>query len=250
VQPPRSSSWIVAQLHESGFRPSAIEVAPTATLIVDLTADVDTILGSMQPRCRKYVRSGERKGITVRCGTEADLATFYRLHRATSKRQNFPAYSLDYFKQFWQVLAPHGYANLILAEYEGEAVCAKLFVPFGDTVSAKLLGWSGDCAKLHPNEVLQWGIIKWAKENGFRYYDFEGIERHAAEALARGEPLPEPLHQTPTAFKVRFGGQPVLFPEPYVHFSNPVVRLAYRVAGPTLCQTTAFGRVVSHLRTH
>ena len=35
-----------------------------------------------------------------------------------------------------------------------------------------------------PNEVMDWATIKWAKSRGYCYYDLDGIEAKAAEALA------------------------------------------------------------------
>ncbi|HZD11046.1 MAG TPA: hypothetical protein VE553_06865, partial [Candidatus Binatia bacterium] len=59
------------------------------------------------------------------------------------------------------------------------------------------------------------------------YFDQDGISPKAAKALVKDKPLPESLKQTPTSFKVGFGGEPLLFPEPVVHAYNPLIRLAY-----------------------
>ena len=249
VQPPCSHAPLVPHLEATGFRSSAIEVAPTATIILDLSAELNAILAGMQRRCRNYVRSAERKGLTFRCGTEADLLTFYRLHVATSKRQNFSPFSIDYFRQLWKVLAHRGQLELFLVEHGGEALSAQLVVAFGDTVLAKSIGWSGRGRDLHPNESLLWGIIQWCKSHGFRYYDLEGIEPQAATAVLRSEPLPEFLQHSPTGFKLRFGGRITLFPPAYEYVYNPFLRFAFRALEPMLTRSPMLAKAAARLRT-
>jgi lipid II:glycine glycyltransferase (peptidoglycan interpeptide bridge formation enzyme) len=249
VQPPCSHAPLVSQLEASGFRASAIEVAPRATILLDLSADLNALLAGMQRRCRHYVRSAERKGLAFRCGTEADLPTFYRLHVATSKRQNFSPFSIDYFWQLWRVLAHRGQLKLFLVEHGGEALSAQVVVAFGNTVLAKSIGWSGRGRDLHPNESLLWGVIQWAKSQGFRYYDFEGIEPQTATAILRGEAIPESMQHSPTGFKLRFGGRVTLFPPAYDYLYNPLVHFACRALGPMLARGPMLAKAAARLRT-
>ena len=51
-------------------------MALTATTILDLSGDLEAILAQMKSKTRYNVRLSQRKGIVVREGTEADIATF------------------------------------------------------------------------------------------------------------------------------------------------------------------------------
>lgn len=250
VQPSCNDEVLGRQLLDSGFRPSSVpEVTPAATVLIDLTADLADLLARMKSRRRYSLRVGQRKGVTFREGTERDLPIFYRLLVATGRRQRFTFYPESYYCQMWRVFAPHGYVKLFVAEYQGEAVSAQLAVTFGDTVFNKLSVWSGLHGDCRPNEVLHWRAIEWAKSQGYRYYDFEGIDPTAARAILQGENLPDSLHDSITAFKLSFGGQITLFPDVYDRVYNPVLRWAYTSGFPKIANSSLVKRAVNRIRT-
>ena len=227
MQPPGNGDKLAEDLPRWGFRDFPVEMAPSATFLVDLAPSMDEILARMRKGTRYGIRRSKRDGISVREGTENDLAAFHRLSVATGQRRGFTPFAEDYFRVMWRTFSPHGYLKLFLSEYQGEAVSAQLVVTFGDTVIAKHFGWSGQHARLRPNEALDWATIKWAKSNGYRYYDLEGIDRKAAEAILRGEQLPNESKLSPTFYKIGFGGETRLLPGTYCYIFTPLLRVAY-----------------------
>jgi lipid II:glycine glycyltransferase (peptidoglycan interpeptide bridge formation enzyme) len=245
IQPPSNGKIVAQQLAALGFRPSPLELTPTATVLIDLSQDLEDLLAQMRKKTRQYIRYGLRTEVTVREGSESDLGTFYRLVTATSQRQNFVPESEEYFTKMWRVLSPHGYIKLFLAECAGEAVSAQLIIPFGNTVIYKRVGWSGQYGNLRPNEVLHWTVIKWAKDQGFRYVDLEGIELEAATALMQNKPLPDALRQTPTHFKLGFGGQVTIFPGACDYVYSPFLRWAYTSIFPRIADWPVMAKVTN-----
>jgi lipid II:glycine glycyltransferase (peptidoglycan interpeptide bridge formation enzyme) len=227
VQPSGNGETEADQMSNWGFKPCSMEQWPTATVAIDLAKDLDVIMTEMKSKTRYNIRLGERQEITVREAAERDLPTFHRMLRATGQRQQFDPYPLEYFSEMWRMLEPPGYLKLFIAEYQGEALSALLAVPFGDTVIYKKGGWSGRHGKLRPNEVMHWTAIKWAKAQGYRYYDFEGIDPKVARALLKGAALPDSATQTLNRFKLGFGGQVTLLPGVYCYVHNPFLRLTY-----------------------
>jgi lipid II:glycine glycyltransferase (peptidoglycan interpeptide bridge formation enzyme) len=234
IQPPRNSELIARQLAQRGFGPGWIELAPTATVRIDLIPDAEEILARMKRQTRQNIRRGEQKGIQVREGQESDLPAFHRLYAATNERYGTQPYSERYFTEMWHILEPHGFLKLFLAIHDSEPVSALLAIPFGDTVVASKLGWSGLYGDSRPNEVLFWEAIKWAKARGYRVFDFEGINVEGAKAVLEGRPLPEALQETPTRFKLSFGGEVVLYPGPYDRVHHWPLRWVYNAIKPRL----------------
>lgn len=229
IQPAYECPDLAELFKQHKFHPSWLELAPTATILLDLTPQTDQILSQMKRQTRQNIRRSEREGITVREGSQADLSTFYSLHLATCQRQEYSPYSEQYFNCMWQILAPHGYISLMMAEFGDEPVSALLLIPFGDTVIAKTLGWSGQYAEKRPNDAVFWASIQWSKIHGYRYYDFEGIDRRGAEIMVSGQPLPEELQHTPDFIKLGYGGQVSLIPKAYDLIPNPLFRWPYRI---------------------
>lgn len=252
VQPPNNGETQVNCLIKHGFQPVNINLAPVSTIVIDVSKDLDVLLKEMKPRTRYNIRLGEKKGMTVRQGTEQDLLVFYEFLKATSRRQDFSIYSYKYYEKLWQLFHPQGFAHLLVVEFEGEPVSARLSISFGDTVINKLSVWSGQHGKNRPNETLQWADFKWAKENGYRYYDLEGInidEVKAGEDTEKEEST-NPQGNSVTSFKMGFGGQLTLYPKAYVYFANPLLRLVYRFVYPKVADSRLVRKLISHLRTN
>jgi lipid II:glycine glycyltransferase (peptidoglycan interpeptide bridge formation enzyme) len=96
---------------------------------------------------------------------------------------------------------------------------------------------------------LDWASIVWAKQEGYRYYDLEGIQPDAARAILAGQPLPEALEQTPTSYKLGFGGEVQLFPAAYEYLTNPLLRRAYTTVFPKISHWAAVKRARNYFRT-
>ncbi len=227
VQPPKHHPTLIELLYENQFKPGTLEVAPTATVLIDLLPEHEEILARMKRGTRYNIGLSARKEVTIYEGDRNHLAEFYRLLQDTSRRQKFNIYPKDYYTEMWDILEPGNNIKLFLATYRSEVISAQLAIAFGDTVVNKMTVWSGEHGKLRPNEGLLWGVMQWAKEQGYRYYDLEGIERAAAESIMRDEDLPESIKATVTHFKLGFGGDVVLFPPSYTLVQNPIARWVY-----------------------
>jgi lipid II:glycine glycyltransferase (peptidoglycan interpeptide bridge formation enzyme) len=124
----------------------------------------------------------------------------------------------------WRRLDRYGYINLFLAELNAEVIAALLVIPFGDTVCFKRVGWSGRHKNCSPNKVLFWEAAKWAKDHGYRYCDYDGIDPDSARAMFQGKRLPV----SPDVFKTALGGRVIFVPGAYARVYNPVPRWVYR----------------------
>lgn len=231
--PPEEPDTMVALL-DRGFGPTHITITLPATVKLDLQPDEDDLLSGMKSKMRYNVRKALRSGATVRQGTSADVPTLHCLIGATASRQGFVVPPLAHFQAMHDILAVQDQARLFIAELEGVPVAAILAVTWGDTVVYKRGGWSGEASEHRPNELLHWTAIRWAKDNGYRWYDFDGIDPTVAEAVLRGEPIPPSNTESVSRFKLGFGGTPVLLPAPLSFVPNPIFRLGYNHLFPRI----------------
>jgi lipid II:glycine glycyltransferase (peptidoglycan interpeptide bridge formation enzyme) len=197
----------------------------------------------MKRQNRQNIRHAERDGITIREGRRDDLETFYRHYLATSLRQKFAPYPIEYFYRMWDIFYKKGNIGLILSEYENQPISGLLIVPFNDKVIAKLFGWSGQYAGSRPNEAVFWGAIQWAKTHGYHFFDLQGIDPVGAKALLSGQPLPESLLHTPTFMKLQFGGQVCLFPAAFEYVPASLVRWSYYKVLPWMTKSGLYKKL-------
>ena len=244
VQPPAGHEGVVDALRTGGFREARwlLEPHPSATLLVDLAQPEEALLAAMKRGTRYNVRLAQRKGVTVREGSPADVATFHRLLTMTGERQGFPVPAEDYFAHLLRVMAPGGHAKVFLAEFDGRPVSAALVIAFGRLVSYKRGAWSGRDGHLKANELLQWAVIRWAKRAGYRYYDLEGIALPDSTGGHRD-------FRSVSAFKMGFGGNVVVSPGAYERIRNPVLRQCYYRLGPLLLGSPHGRWLVDTIRT-
>jgi peptidoglycan pentaglycine glycine transferase (the first glycine) len=229
VQPPNNGAYWTPVLESAHFQSSSLQLAPTASLLLDLTVGPAQLLLQMKREARRHIRRSENSEISIREGGQSDLDTFYRLYLQTSRRQCFTPYDRKYFNVLWETFVPQQHMALLIASYQGEAVSAQLLIPFGETVIAKMVGWSGAHSKRRPNDAVFWASILWSFNHGFKYFDFEGLNMIGAKAMAEGRELPDVPAVSQDIIKYGYGGQVVFYPHTYKYIPNSLVRCLYKV---------------------
>ena len=255
VTPPYGGDAAEHALRARGFRTKPRSLPPgsvmTATLLIDLARDLDTIQAQLRMQVRQHIRLAQRRGVVVRQGDREDVETFRRLMGALCERRGISPTppEKDFFENLWAVFAPRGWVRIFLAEVEGEPVAALLVFTFGDTARVWKAGWSGHYQDRRPNNLLYWEAIRWANDNGFRYFDLVGIERELALQLLRGEAMDWTPVAGPDNFKVGYGGAPVLLPETFYRFLNPGPRFLLAMGGRRLLESSRVAHLLERLST-
>jgi peptidoglycan pentaglycine glycine transferase (the first glycine) len=177
---------LAGRLQAVGFRPSPQSIQPRRTILVNLDADPEGILAGMKQKTRYNIRLAERKGVTVRPGSEADLACFYDLMELTAERDGFAVHSRAYYEATHHLLVARGLGRLLLAEYEGQILAGLVVFAFGDT-ACYMYGASSDAERQRmPTYLLQWEALLWAREQGCRTYDLWGVPDEDEATLEDG----------------------------------------------------------------
>lgn len=174
-------------LRTRGFTPSdkgeGFEgVQPRFVFRLDLEPDEDTLFNNLHQKTRYNVRLAQKKGVEIRenCGKD-DLPAFYEILKETTERDKFLVRPYGYFSDLWDYLLPPGYLKLFMAYYEGKPIAGTLAFLFGDKAWYIYGASSNQSRNVMPNYLLQWTMIKWAKENNCTMYDFRGVPGHVPE---------------------------------------------------------------------
>lgn len=215
IEPPLLHSAQAASLLQAyGFQATRQTNQPRCTLVMDLTADIDTIYSQLPRKARRDIRIGLERGLKVRQGNQADLATFYEMMRTTAVRGGFSARSKEYYQAEFKTFAPSGLAILLLAEYEGETIAAQMTFAFGSHGAVFHGASSNTHRHLRANDLLTWESVKWAKSRGCRSFDLWGLPDEIGELIEQGRPIPadrtDGLWGVYT-FKKGFGGEVVYY---------------------------------------
>jgi lipid II:glycine glycyltransferase (peptidoglycan interpeptide bridge formation enzyme) len=164
----------IKTLTERGWRFSPDQVQFRNTITLDLTLSEDELLAAMSQNTRRKIRVAEKKGVTIRAGTPADLPILYDLYRKTGERDYFLTRPPAYYEQAWRSFMDAGLAHALIAEYEGAPIAHVILFHFGRKCWY-FYGASSDAERERmPNYLLQWEAMRWAKTQGYSLYDMWG----------------------------------------------------------------------------
>ncbi len=232
VQPPEDAEHASRALLHRGFRPSDADVAPAASLHVDLHLDEAQLRANLSKRLRSWTRSWERRGVTVRRAYEEDVPVLARLLAETAEHQGFTPFSTEYLHTMYRELAPAGHLVAFVGEVGGRPVAMAMFTSCGTVLKLRLVGLhrSEEERRLYVAAAVYWTAMRWAKENGYRWFDFGGVLPSSVPALMSGRREDLERVSGPDWYKARFGGTAFRYPQPVELIPSRMVRVGYDLA--------------------
>jgi len=187
------------------------QASPKATRILDLSKSESELLSEMKPKTRYNIRLAEKKGVTVEKTDNVDI--LYKMLEATSQKGGgyFP-HQKTYYENLIKHLYKENFVHIFVAKYQNQPLAAILVCFFGET-SIYLHGGQGDQMRnLMAPYLCQWEAIKYAKKEGYKYYDFWGV----AETDDPNDPW-----AGISRFKEGFGGEKIIFPGSFDLVTSP-----------------------------
>jgi lipid II:glycine glycyltransferase (peptidoglycan interpeptide bridge formation enzyme) len=232
VQPAEGTDEVRAALLGLGFRPSTAGIAPVGSVRLDVQRSDDEIAKAFPPRLRSWTRRWPDAGVTVRRGTEDDVATLTALQRAAADSQGYSRPPrAEYVRRMYAELARTGHAALFVGEVHGVPVSADLVTMCGTTVRGRLSGFdrSGPGGRLSVPGAVRWEVIRWARREGYRWLDFGGLSEQTLREVVDGGPRAAD-RPGPDSAKLQFGGEAFRYPGPVERIGPAPLRAAYDVA--------------------
>jgi len=149
------------------------QTTPRYNYIRDIQ-NLDLVWGGFKKILRKNILNSERNGIEIEEG-EFDSYNLIlkslsmRLEEQESKLPVSSAYMLDLYHRF----SPKN-LKIFIARHNKEQVSGIIFLTYKDKLSIWVGATRANLKGLYPVDLLQWEIIKWGNENGFKYCEILG----------------------------------------------------------------------------
>ncbi|MCB0283317.1 MAG: GNAT family N-acetyltransferase [Calditrichae bacterium] len=151
------------------------------TIILDLSPDLQEIRMGFRPKWRSGLNKSEKKGIEVSTGNQNEIfEPVVDIHNQMVERKRFTRYIQDgeKVKEIQNDLSDTLKLRTFIGRHEGTIEGGIAVAVIGDT-GMPILGSMTNASiekKLNMNYLLQWQVISWLKENGFKYYDLKGYD--------------------------------------------------------------------------
>ena len=151
-------------------------VQPRFVFRLDISPSETLLLENMHQKWRYNIRLASRKGVVIRqAENKEDLRIFYDILLETAQRDQFLIRGYEYFEWIWDHMVLNGYGQIFVAEYEGQAIAATLAMILGEKAWYLYGASSNEHRNVMPNYLIQWEMIRWAKQQGCTMYDFRGV---------------------------------------------------------------------------
>jgi peptidoglycan pentaglycine glycine transferase (the first glycine) len=209
---------------------SAEQIQFRNTMEIDLRQSEDELLAAMHQKTRYNIRLAQKRGVTVRFGTLANLELLYAMYDETARRDRFIIRPLDYYRDAWGSFIEASLAQPLIAEFEGAPIAALILFHFAGR-AYYFYGMSRDAHRnLMAPHLLQWEAMRWVRAQGYTVYDMWG----APDKLDESDPMWGVYR-----FKLGFGG----------HFVQHMGAWDYAASRPLYwLYTTAMPRVLALMR--
>ena len=150
----------------------------------------------------------------------------------TARQHGYAPLPRDYVETFYRELAPRGHAVLFVGEVDGRPVAADLLTGCGGVLKGRLGGFdrSGDAGRLSVPGAVRWEAIRWAKREGYRWFDFGGIDPGMLHDLMAAPDRDDERWPSADRAKLAFGGQPFAYPQAVELVRPWPLRTAYDAA--------------------
>ena len=191
-----------ALLEGIGFRKARCDLNQKTTMLVDLDLPEEELLARMKGKTRYNARLANRKGVeVVEPDFEEAWETFYGFMKDTADRAGYPIRrSQEYLHDNMKELRDAGRGHLFFAVHEGKPLAGIYVYTFGNKCLYIHGGSNNEKRNLMPNYLLQWEVMRWAKQRGLMHYDMVGVPR--LENLNEGDSM-WGIYR----FKAGFGGE-------------------------------------------
>lgn len=201
----------IALFNKLGFVEAAMFVHPEISWILDLGKSEDELLSAMRKTTRYMIRQAQKSQVEIIISTDPkDIAKYNELYLATVARHDFIPFSQEYLEKELMAFSADKQVEIFFAKHNGKIVSGAIIIYWQKTAyyHQGASDSSGAAAKSGASYLLQWQIIKRAKELGCITYNFWGIvpQMRRLEDLNNRKFKNHPWYGL-SLFKMGFGGR-------------------------------------------
>lgn len=166
-------------LKSLGFEPLKHTDQPKYLFALEIKGKTpEQIFASFKSNTRNHVRKAERLGVKVHELKKEELEKLKQITESTSKRRHFTDRSLSYYEEMYDLFHKRDEVKFLVAEKDNITLSAAMFMLYGDEVVYLFSGSDEKYMKEYNAQyIIQWHMIKYAAEHGYKTYNFYGISR-------------------------------------------------------------------------
>jgi len=178
------------------------------TWLTSLVISEEELLKNMHQKTRYNINLAKRKRVIVK-QQDKNIGKFYKLIKHTGSKQKIKVFSQNYYDKLFNLASKFLVVEVFTAVYKNSEIATAMVVGYKDTLTYLYGGSSVKYKEVMAPYLLHWEVMKWAKQKGYRQYDWWGIERNYGQKESVKK-VNSSLAGV-TRFKKGFGGSEFIF---------------------------------------
>ena len=148
------------------------------TFLLDLAPSMEELRRNLDKKWRNRLSSAEKGSLKIVRGTGArDFDVFSSIYNEMRLRKSFETtVDIDEFARIQTELPESQRMQVLICEDSGFPVGGVVVAAMGDSAIYVLGATNDKGLKSQGAYLLHWSVIRWLKDNGFRWYDLGGID--------------------------------------------------------------------------
>lgn len=175
--------------------PNGSVYIPFGSYIIDLENTTDSLFAKVHSKHRNVIKKAEKDGVDIVIGREELLDDYCVIDNETWARSNKSAYSRDSYVSLLKSCPSN---SCVAISYYNNVPQSGAIVVYNSRMGYYLYGASKNKPHTGANNLLQWRLIEYLKQNGVSKYSFVGARINVDEGSK---------YAGIQKFKERFGGE-------------------------------------------
>ncbi len=144
-------------------------------ILIDLRQSEEELWKGVHSKRRNEIRRAEKEGCRVdRHSSPESLAQCYNILTEVYRRAKLPLPDVSHFEAMLHQSTAKTGLRIFTVVWEEQIIGCMLCLAYGDTLYDYFAGAYSRYYAKYPNDLLPWEVFKWAKNNGFSWFDFGG----------------------------------------------------------------------------
>ncbi len=171
---------LIEILKEEGYSPYHSSDI-NRTLILPLEPSLPDLRASLIQKWRNCLNRSKKNNLTLIVGEDETLFDQLNdVYKEMAMRKGLrQSDNINYLKKVQSKLPPSEKLKVYLCLSDNEICAGSIFSAIGTTGVYLVGATSAKGMKTNGSYLIQWAYVKWLKENGFSYYDLNGINPEA-----------------------------------------------------------------------
>jgi len=174
-------------------------------MLLNLPESSDVLMKSFKAKLRSQIKKPLKEGLHPKVGGLELLEDFYKVFSINMRDLGSPVHSKKLMRNVLRKFPEQ--AKIVMVYRDTQPLASSLIVGFKDTLANPWASALREYSRLSPNMLLYWTMLKYACDNGYRYFDFgrsspdEGTYKFKKQWGAK----PTPLHW----YYISLNGRPI-----------------------------------------